>query len=91
MVAGLGRYERAVIRRRIDGSGPLAVADDGKWVDRGEPGRRRYAPRDRVQGQRHGRHSAQKLPDARSHVLVGPSVGQPSMGIDAAASDKFPK
>ncbi len=75
MIAGLGRYKRAVIRRRIDGSGPLAVANNGKWVDRGEPGRRRYAPGDRVQGKRHGRHSAQKLPDARSHFLVGPFVG----------------
>jgi prolyl-tRNA synthetase len=44
-----------------------------------------------VQGKRHGRHRAQKLPDARLHVLVGPYCCQPNMDIDAAASDKFPK
>jgi len=75
MIASLGRHKRTVIRRRIDGSGRLAVANDGKRVDGSEPGRRRYAPGDRVQGKRHDRYSAQKLPDARSHVLVGPFVG----------------
>ncbi len=75
MIAGLGRYKRALVRRRIDGSGRLAVANDGKRIDGSKPGRRAYAPGNRVQGKRHGRHSAQKLPDARSHVLVGPFVG----------------
>ena len=72
MIAGLRRCKRAVVGRRFDRGGRPAVADDRKWVDRGEARCRRYTPCDRVQGKRDGRHSAQKLPDACSHVLVGP-------------------
>jgi hypothetical protein len=74
MIAGLRRRKRIVVGRRFARGGRLAVADDRKWVDGGEPGYRRYAPGDCVQGKRNGSHSAQKMPDARSHVLVGPIV-----------------
>ena len=68
MIAGLRRCKRAVVGSRFDRGGRPAVADDRKWVDRGEARYRRYTPCDRVQGKRDGRHSTQKLPDACSHT-----------------------
>ena len=90
VIAAVRRWKRSIVGRRLARRRCLTVTNDRKRVDRGKPGRRPNAPRGGLQRDYKGCHRSQRLSDASLHVFVGP-CRQPTMDIDAAAFDKFPK